>query len=446
MILEAAVIFGAFAFAHLIRFQTSILPTPIESVPLLRYMLMGAIATPLIVILHLSHGLYYQKITVSVSEEIGALLNAQLQSFFLIVLLSFFNRDFPSSRVTLLLIMLLAFLASLLIRLALRHIRYAFYKAGFAVRPVIVIGESPLGDLLVRRIERNITLGMKIKERVTLNQSNGNTLIAAVRHLIKDAFPAPVILISGGLSESELAVVIGECDRLGVDCLLPSERSAVSGLPSTVRMLEGVPILRLTTREELAWVRAKKRLFDLTIVILAAPLWLPVIALLALFSLIFQGTPVFFSHKRLGRNGRTIRTLKFRTMIRNADSVPLPIGFDDKFKSEEDPRITNWGRILRKTSLDELPQIINILIGDISLVGPRPIVENELEKYGHWSRLFLSVPPGLTGLWQVSGRSDLTYDQRVELDTYYIHNWSLALDIRILLQTLPAVLLRKGAY
>jgi lipopolysaccharide/colanic/teichoic acid biosynthesis glycosyltransferase len=157
--------------------------------------------------------------------------------------------------------------------------------------------------------------------------------------------------------------------------------------------------------------------------------------------------PLFFSHRRIGLFGRPFLAFKFRSMVRDAERQRVDLsGFDEQYKLKHDPRITPFGRFMRRTSLDELPQLINVLRGELSLVGPRPIVAAEVEKYGHWAGLVHTVPPGLTGLWQVSGRSDTTYQQRVDFDLYYINNWSLGLDLLILARTIPAVLSRKGAY
>lgn len=161
--------------------------------------------------------------------------------------------------------------------------------------------------------------------------------------------------------------------------------------------------------------------------------------------------PVFFAHERVGKNRKKIRVYKFRTMVKNAQDLlrALPPEkkreFEQNFKLEEDPRITRTGRFLREKSLDELPQLLNVLLGHISFVGPRPVVEKELLKYGSRSRELLSVKPGLTGHWQINGRSDTTYDERVRLDMYYIYNRSLLLDMKTILLTVPAVLHNRGA-
>ena len=446
LLLEAAVFVSAFAIAHWIRFSTGIFAAPTELIPLSKYLHFAAIIAPLWLLLHLGHGLYFQKIHAPFTEEFGALVNAQTQGFLVLVLVSFFERDFPSSRIALMLILTSAFAGCFILRFALRAARNAIMRKGVGVRPLIVIGDSPLGELLLKRIEQNKALGMRFGERISLGEGAIPDAARVLRHLLSERVEPPAVLVSAALPDESLAAIIAECHRAGVECILPSERSAAAGLPASAKMMEGVPVVKLATAGELAWLRLKKRTFDLAVVTAAAPVWLPLLAISALASLISQGAPVFYTHLRLGRGGRVIPTYKFRTMVKDADKIAPPDEFADSFKAKNDPRVTRFGRILRKTSLDELPQIINIFRGDISLVGPRPIVVGELEKYGAWAGLLLSVPPGLTGLWQVSGRSDLSYAQRVELDAYYIHNWSLALDVRILLQTLPAVLKRRGAY
>ena len=446
IVFDAAIVFAAFAFAHFLRFQSGLLPPPIESVALARYILMAAIAAPLIVLTHLAHGLYFQKIAATSTEEFGALVNAQAHSFLLIVLVSFFNRDFPSSRITLLLIVFTAFAGCFLFRLAIRVLRNCTLAAGLNAKPVIVLGESPLGDLLARRIEMNPSLGYRLKERVELEPDDLSVFIASLRHVVKEAAIPPAVLIAGRISDDALSRLIAECFASGIECIIPSERTAVAGLPTSVRMMEGVPVVRTSMQADLAWVRLKKRVFDLVVVLTLAPVWLPIMLLVSLISIVAQGAPVFYLHARVGRGARAIRLFKFRTMVRNADRMPLPPDFDEKQKSARDPRVTSFGRVLRKTSLDELPQLLNILRGDISLVGPRPIVTDELARYGAWTGLLLSMPPGLTGLWQVKRRTAEDFDGMMQMDIDYVESVSIWLDLKIIAMTIPAIVRDRGVF
>lgn len=198
-----------------------------------------------------------------------------------------------------------------------------------------------------------------------------------------------------------------------------------------------------------------KRLLDLGIIIALSPAWVPVFILCAILTKITSRGPIFYGHKRVGRNGKVIKCWKFRSMVVNsqeilekllAENEEMRRQWEKDRKLEHDPRITAFGKILRKTSMDELPQLINILLGEMSLVGPRPVTEPELEKYGDYRDYVLSVKPGLSGMWQISGRSDTGYEERISYDTYYIQNWSIWLDIWILIKSVWVVLLGKGAY
>ncbi len=198
-----------------------------------------------------------------------------------------------------------------------------------------------------------------------------------------------------------------------------------------------------------------KRLLDIFIVLFFAPLWIPIMLILAVLTKLTSKGPIFYGHKRIGQNGKVIKCWKFRSMCVNSQEILEQILASDPIRREEwekdrkftdDPRVTKFGKILRKTSLDELPQLFNILNGTMSLVGPRPVTEPELIKYGKYKDYVLSVAPGLSGMWQVSGRSDTGYEERISFDTYYIQNWSIWLDIWILIKTVWVVLKGKGAY
>lgn len=195
-----------------------------------------------------------------------------------------------------------------------------------------------------------------------------------------------------------------------------------------------------------------KRVFDLAISLFLIFLFLPIFILtLSAISLDSEG-PIFFRQTRVGRKGRFFTLYKFRSMTVNADSLKAGIiackSFQESvtFKMKDDPRVTHLGRFIRRYSIDELPQLFNVVKGEMSLVGPRPPLPEEVEKYSQEDRGRLLVKPGMTCLWQISGRSELTFKQQVELDKQYINSQSILLDIKILLKTIPAVLIGKGAY
>jgi len=198
-----------------------------------------------------------------------------------------------------------------------------------------------------------------------------------------------------------------------------------------------------------------KRTMDLILVTCGGICLLPLLAVLALSVKFTSKGPIFYSQRRLGKRGRQFQAWKFRSMIPNADQVlheylakhpEMRAEWEKDHKLRNDPRITGIGRILRKTSLDELPQLWNVFMGEMSLVGPRPIVEKEIPKYGDGIDLYFKVQPGITGLWQVSGRNNTSYEARVDFDEYYVRNWSVWLDLYILGRTIKTVLRAEGAY
>ena len=194
-----------------------------------------------------------------------------------------------------------------------------------------------------------------------------------------------------------------------------------------------------------------KRFIDIVLSFIALVLLSPVFLIIAICIKIESKGPVFFVHKRVGKNGKMIGIYKFRSMVANAEELIKQFTpeqmkeFKENFKLENDPRITKVGSFLRKTSLDELPQLVNILKGDLSIIGPRPVIGEELEKYGINKEKFLSVTPGLTGYWAANGRSCTSYEKRMEMELYYIDNLSWKMDIKVFFKTILSVIKREGA-
>jgi Undecaprenyl-phosphate galactose phosphotransferase WbaP len=203
------------------------------------------------------------------------------------------------------------------------------------------------------------------------------------------------------------------------------------------------------------WARKSKRVLDLLATVLGGLLISPLLVGLAILIKLDSPGPVLYGHRRLGVGGNHFCCWKFRTMYTNADQLlnqalrcnpDLQAEWEQNFKLHDDPRVTRIGRFLRRISLDELPQLWNVLRGEMSLVGPRPIVDAEIPKYGTVYETYQRIKPGMSGFWQVSGRSDTSYDERIKLDSYYVHNWSMWLDLVILARTARSVVLSRGAY
>ena len=213
----------------------------------------------------------------------------------------------------------------------------------------------------------------------------------------------------------------------------------------------GIPMLDLRASAIDDYQRLVKRAFDLLFGLFALLLALPLIALSALMVFLEDGAPILFRQKRVGENGRLFEMLKFRTMVKNAEQLQGQVEKWDSdgnliHKTRDDPRVTRVGRLLRRLSLDELPQLFNVIAGTMSLVGPRPEMPYLVEKYQPWQRKRFAIPPGLTGWWQVSGRSDRPMHLHTEDDLYYIQNYSIWFDLQIIVRTLWVVLIGRGSY
>jgi Undecaprenyl-phosphate galactose phosphotransferase WbaP len=233
--------------------------------------------------------------------------------------------------------------------------------------------------------------------------------------------------------------------------------SELTGLPDhwNPQQLDGLAGIHLQQNLMLPLPRLTKRCMDFVTAILGGIVLLPFLFYLAVAVKMSSRGPIIYGHTRIGRNGRRFKAWKFRTMFQDSNLVleqyleanpDAQEEWERDHKLRFDPRITRIGRFLRKTSLDELPQLWNVIWGDMSLVGPRPIVDAEIIKYGPYYGFYTMVKPGITGLWQVSGRNNTTYDERVQLDTYYVRNWSPWMDVVLLLKTIRIVLFAKGAY
>ena len=260
-----------------------------------------------------------------------------------------------------------------------------------------------------------------------------------------------VIVAGSAVGELTMSAVHAAVEPLGVEVLLSAGLPGIAASRVAVAHVDGLAMLALRRRRMRRSEAAVKRAIDIagsaSLLLVAAP-FMAVIALAIAFS---SPGPILFRQARVGRNGRTFRMHKFRSMVVDAELRLEEIRTANQadgvlFKLEDDPRVHGVGRFLRRLGLDELPQLVNVLRGDMSLVGPRPALPDEAERWNARWRARLLVKPGITGLWQINGRHDLAFDDYIRYDLFYVANWSLTLDLRVLARTLPALLARRGAY
>jgi exopolysaccharide biosynthesis polyprenyl glycosylphosphotransferase len=242
-----------------------------------------------------------------------------------------------------------------------------------------------------------------------------------------------------------------ELEKTGTDLCVAPALLDVAGPRTTIRPVAGLPLLHMDHPEFTGARRVIKTAFDKALALAALVLGAPLLAAIAMIIRLDDGGPALFRQTRVGKDGRSFTVYKFRTMVLDAEQRKAELAeFNEQhgllFKIRKDPRVTRAGSWLRRWSLDELPQLANVLAGDMSLVGPRPALPEEAAMYGDHVRRRLAVKPGLTGLWQVNGRSDLSWDESVRLDLRYVENWSFVLDLQILWKTCAAVVRGSGAY
>lgn len=266
-----------------------------------------------------------------------------------------------------------------------------------------------------------------------------------------------VVIAAPGLSETGMRKLLTGIQHL-TDTVLFTPGLVGSPLGSveiSTLFVEQLTLIKSKNNLSRWYNRWFKFCFDMVLTVCGILFISPVLLILALLVLLDNRGHVLFTHRRVGKNGREFPCYKFQTMVADADEVLAEYlsenaearrEWERSFKLADDPRVTRLGRFLRKTSLDELPQVFNVLKGEMSLVGPRPIVRAEVEKYGENIREYYMVRPGITGMWQTSGRSDTTYEERVRMDTWYVRNWSVWIDMKYLVKTFSAVMERKGAY
>jgi len=401
----------------------------------------------------------YPGVALSPVLELELLCKSTTATFLLLIAVTFFLRDVEAySRVALLLAWGLSVPAVIVGRLAARRF---FARQSWWGVPVVVMGRIEDCEAVVSQLRRHKGLGLKAMRVLTDSFPSEN--------VVQDVPVHQDYSLAGAFAErSGVEYCILAMPRLRGEALMEFfERYAarfrnvvvipdlfgLASLGTQTRDFGGILGIEIRQRLLLRVPRAAKRVTDLALCGLGTFLIAPALGLLWLAVRLSSPGPVFYSHTRVGQDGRRFEMLKFRTMyIDGKDILNRHLAADSDAAAEwererklrRDPRVTPVGRFLRRTSLDELPQLWNVLRGDMSLIGPRPIPESELPRYpGH---LYFRVSPGLTGLWQVSGRNNTSYAERVFFDEYYVRNWSIWLDLHILMRTIRVVLTGEGAY
>ncbi len=443
--------------------------------------LFAALVIVVVVLVLVLDGQYVGRGRLSRIADVGALFRATIAAAAFAFILNFMTKGFFTgfttiSRVGIGIFFVIFLAIAILGRLILAAIERRGFSSGRGVKTVIVLGSGDVADEFRMFLDRRPWLGTRIggqldyvHDRSTLAEAaasgdgDGGTMLGIMSNDLEGLHVLDQALDKSGASEIVVALDEGQhADLAHIATLLTLAHVPFRVVPSlfeqSYRATEllgygELPVIDVDVDPINRVSRSSKRVLDLTISIGVAVFLSPLLLLLSTAVALESGLPVIYKQERIGKHGRHFMMFKFRTMVKDADKQLEALleqneaGADGlMFKMRRDPRVTRVGSFLRKTSLDELPQFFNVLKGDMSVVGPRPPLPREVELYEQQHLVRLRALPGITGLWQVSGRSDLTFEDMVRLDRYYVDNWSLGMDLGILLRTFVVVLGRKGAY
>lgn len=466
LLCDAAMVALAFALAYWLRFNLGITLAP-EVVPLPgQYLSLVLLLIPVWLLFFGLMHLYNLHYLLGGTTEYANAINACSSGMMVVVLVSFLMPEFQISRSWLVLSWLLSCSLVCMGRLFLRRVAYRLRRWGLFVTPAVIVGTNEEALALARQLHNSTASGLAIlgfvdasdadTDRTQPEKISGIPVLGTLRSLaeiVQVHQVEEVVVATTAVTRPQL---IELPERIAafpkVELRISSGLYEIFTTGMRVSTKNGVPLMSLNRLRLDRIELATKTLLDYGVILLALPMLLPLFVLIAILIKFDSPGPIFYRRRVLGIGGKEFDALKFRTMYVNGNEIlarhpQLMAELQQNHKLKNDPRITRVGRWLRSLSLDELPQLINVLLGEMSLVGPRMISPGERLQYGQMQLNLLTVKPGLTGLWQVSGRSDLSYAERVQLDMHYIRNYTIWLDLQILFfQTIPAVLRRTGAY
>jgi exopolysaccharide biosynthesis polyprenyl glycosylphosphotransferase len=457
----------AFVIAYWLRFSFNLggeIP-PESQQPLSFFLDQIIVFMVLSVVVFQSKGLYRLPRWASLLDEAWGISSGVVIAMAMVILTAFFQRFYPSR---------LVFIAAIPIAIALmlgarmiaRTARERLWSRGIGVDRVAVVGSGRAARRIMQWMLSQPQLGYEVVGYVADNPSPDGVQIAtpnAVRRPIHLGTVSDLLAVVRARRIDELIIalppreheriveVIDLCRQIDVDFKLVPDLYTMALDHVNIHEVEGMPLIGLKEPEISGWNFVVKRVMDISISLFVLVVFSWLFALIAIAIKLDSKGTVLFSQIRVGRDGKRFVCYKFRTMVSDAEAQRAKLEEVHGqgtllFKLKDDPRRTRVGGVLRRSSLDELPQFINILLGHMSIVGPRPAIPPEVDEYEDWHFDRLLVPPGLTGLWQVNGRSNLSFDEMVRLDLYYAENWSPWLDIKTIIRTVPAIVTARGAY
>ena len=462
IILDAVLINLAFIISYISRYRWD-LPYPLDArydAPFYPYIPFAILLTIFCLSTYRLNGLYDNRRGRRWLDEIYPLFSGTTASLLIVMAITFFVQPLVYSRGVLVLagFIIVGFLS--LARLIWLEIAANLRRRGIGVEQVLIVGAGEVGRAVMRSILADPALGYQVLGYVdddphkgdgSLGRFKGLGGLDKLHEVIASGQIDEVIVTLPWMYHRKIVQIIDECEQKSIRVRVVPDMFQQRMRSVDLITLSGIPLIGVKPGHLSSSALFAKRIVELGLSIIALPFLVILFAIIAIVIKIDSPGPAIFRQRRVGKDGQEFEIYKFRSMIDKADEMKSELQNLNEadgplFKIKDDPRTTRLGRFLRRTSIDELPQIINVLRNEMSIVGPRPGTPEEVEQYESWQRMRISTKPGLTGLWQVSGRSDIPFDEMCLLDIYYIENWSLGLDIRIMLQTIPHILFGRGAY
>jgi len=427
----------------------------------LYYQGIAMILVPIWIVVFTLMGLYRREVLLGGTQEYRRVFRATTYGLVAVFFVEFLKPETIVARGWVLLGWPLVFLLTVLGRMALRRLVYAMRRRGHFLSRTLVVGANREAVLMANQLRQWTTSGLAVlgligaDTETTPDLSPGLRVLGDLEHLdgiIGRYGVTDLVLASSSMSRETMLDLFRRYGTAeGISLRLSSGLYAIITPGLKVREFGFVPLVGVNRVRLTGTDRVAKWVLDLSITIPGLIVLSPLLLTIAVLVKLDSRGPLIHRRRVMGTNGRQFDAFKFRTMLANADEVlaatpELAEEFKQHGKIKDDPRVTRVGKFLRRWSLDELPQLFNVVRREMSLVGPRMISPEEMERYAEWGINLLTVQPGITGIWQVSGRSDISYEERVRLDMYYIRNWNIWLDLQLLWQTIPAVLKGRGAY
>jgi exopolysaccharide biosynthesis polyprenyl glycosylphosphotransferase len=397
------------------------------------------------------HGLYDQERPLGWLKQLQAIASSLSTALVIVVTTSYFMGDKEYSRLWFAGGWALAVVGLVIWRTLALRLYIGLRDAIAPGNRVLIVGANAMGEQLARELADGFHVVGYADNGSDLSSPTGAPLlgpISKLEHLVNTYSVDHLVIALPHHRREQVSALLKRGFQRRVKVKLVPELADILPYHAEVEQVGGRAYIGFASNAKVSWT---KRAMDFTAVCMGLLALAPVLGIIALLIKLDSPGPVFYRQERVGKNGRRFQMIKFRSMRQDADRLLASLQAHNEasgplFKMRQDPRVTRVGRVLRRLSLDELPQIINVLKGDMSLVGPRPPLPSEVSKYEEWQLGRLRAVPGMTGLWQVSGRSEVPFHDMVRLDLHYIRNWSFGLDLEILLRTIPAVLASRGAY